>query len=172
MGKVVDEQGHAVPTGELGELVVWGPNVMRGYWNLPEQNQRAFLADADDRKWYRTGDIVTEHAGGRYTYRGRRDRMVKRRGYRVELGEIEAALLRHADIREAAVIAVPDAESGVRIAAFVGCEAGRALTIIALKKLSSELLPPYMIPDLFTVVDALPRTSTNKVDLQALKARA
>jgi amino acid adenylation domain-containing protein len=171
LGKVVDENGHTVSTGEPGELVVCGPNVMQGYWNLPEQNQRAFLVDEDGSKWYRTGDIVTEDAQGRYIYRGRRDRMVKRRGYRVELGEIEAALLRHADIREAAVISVPDSESGVRIAAFVGCEPGRALTIIALKKLSSELLPPYMIPDLFTVVEALPRTSTNKVDLQALKAR-
>jgi amino acid adenylation domain-containing protein len=171
VGRVVDEDGRDVPFGEAGELVVHGPNVMQGYWNLPEQNATAFLVDADGRRWYHTGDIVTEHPGGEYIYRGRRDRMVKRRGYRVELGEIEAALARHPDIREVAVVSGPDKDSGVKIAAFVSCREGRALTIVALKKASSQALPPYMIPDVFVVVDALPRTSTNKVDLQALKTR-
>jgi len=170
-GRVVDEEGRDVPLGEPGELVVWGPNVMRGYWNLPEQNGKAFLVDAEGKSWYHTGDIVTQDAHGQYTYRGRRDRMVKRRGYRVELGEIEAGLARHPDIREVAVIAVPDSDSGVRIAAFVSCQAGASLTIVALKKASVQALPPYMIPDVFSVVEALPRTSTNKVDLQALKTR-
>lgn len=170
-GMVVDEHDQPVKRGEPGELLVAGPNVMRGYWNLPEQNQRAFL-DRDGAKWYRTGDIVTEDAHGEYRYLNRRDRMVKRRGYRVELGEIEAGLLRHPDIREAAVVAVSDKDSSVRIAAFVSCQAERPMTIIALKTLSSKTLPPYMIPDSFTLVEALPRTSTNKVDFQALKSRA
>ncbi|HET7218516.1 MAG TPA: amino acid adenylation domain-containing protein [Vicinamibacterales bacterium] len=170
-GMVIDEHDAPVRTGESGELVVHGPNVMNGYWNLPEQNARAFVVDREGRKWYRTGDVVTEGAKGQYRYQGRRDRMVKRRGYRVELGEIEAALLRHPDIREAAVVAVADTDSGVKISAFVSSE-GSPLSIIALKRLSSQNLPPYMIPDAFVVVDALPRTSTNKVDLQALKARA
>ena len=170
-GLVVDERDQPVKRGEPGELIVAGPNVMQGYWNLPEQNRRAFL-DRDGAKWYRTGDIVTENEHGEYRYLNRRDRMVKRRGYRVELGEIEAGLLRHPDIREAAVVAVADNASGVRIAAFVSCQAERPMTIIALKTLSSKSLPPYMIPDSFTVVEALPRTSTNKVDFQALKSRA
>jgi amino acid adenylation domain-containing protein len=168
-GKVVDEQGVAVDAGAPGELIVAGPNVMRGYWNLEEQNRQAFLIDADGVSWYRTGDIVVEEAPGQYRYLGRRDRMVKRRGYRVELGEIEVALARHPDIREAAVVAVPDPESGVRVAAFVSCRGARPLSIIELKRYSSESLPPYMIPDVFRVVEALPRTSTNKVDLQRLK---
>ncbi len=66
------------------------------------------------RRWYRTGDIVTEDAGGQYRYLSRRDRMVKRRGYRVELGEIEVGLLKHPDVREAAVIAVAHPEAGVQ----------------------------------------------------------
>jgi amino acid adenylation domain-containing protein len=171
-GRVVDEDGHDVPLGEPGELVVEGPNVMRGYWNLPEQNAKAFLVDGDGRAWYHTGDIVTEDAGGEYTYRGRRDRMVKRRGYRVELGEIESALARQPDVREVAVVAVPHPDSGVRIASFVSPQSGVTLTILGLKKASAGSLPPYMIPDVFVIVDALPRTSTNKVDLQALKNRA
>jgi L-proline---[L-prolyl-carrier protein] ligase len=170
-GRVVDERDIDVERGSEGELVVAGPNVMQGYWNLPEQNAKAFLVDSTGRRWYRTGDVVTEGENGEYTYRGRRDRMVKRRGYRVELGEIEAALMRHPDIRETAVVSVADPEAGVRIAAFVSCQAGKSLSIIALKTHSSQNLPPYMIPDRFKVVDALPRTSTDKVDLQNLKSR-
>jgi amino acid adenylation domain-containing protein len=171
IGWVVDDQTQTTDVGQPGELLVSGPNVMSGYWNLAELNAQVFVHDSGGRRWYRTGDIVTEGLSGQYSYLGRRDRMVKRRGYRVELGEIEAALARHPDIREAAVVAVPNPESGVTIAAFVSCAHDRALTIIALKKLTSEALPPYMIPDRFTVIDTLPRTSTNKVDLQALRAR-
>jgi len=171
-GRVVNEQGGDVPRGAEGELVVAGPNVMQGYWNLPEQNAAAFLADAGGKRWYKTGDIVTQDAAGLYTYRGRRDRMVKRRGYRVELGEIEASLMRHPDVREAAAVAVADGEGGVRVLAFVSCRAGHNLSIIALKTHSSKNLPPYMIPDQFKVLAALPRTSTDKVDLQALRASA
>lgn len=169
-GRVVDEHGQDVALGAEGELVVAGPNVMQGYWNLPERNAEAFLVDAAARRWYRTGDIVIENATGEYTYRSRRDRMVKRRGYRVELGEIEAALMRHPDIREAAVIATSDADAGVRIVAFVSGQPGRNLGIIALKTHSSKNLPPYMIPDVFKVLEALPRTSTDKIDLQALRS--
>lgn len=171
-GRVVDEAGRDVPVGTLGELVVTGPNVMSGYWNRAELTAAAFIGSPDGRRWYRTGDLVTEDAGGEYTYRGRRDRMVKRRGYRVELGEIEAALSRHPDIREAAAVAVPDPASGVRIVAFVGCHPGQSASIIALKTHASRNLPPYMVPDQFKVIDALPRTSTDKIDLQGLIAMA
>lgn len=169
LGMVVDEHGATVSMGDPGELLVHGPNVMQGYWNLPEQNARAFHVDAQGRRWYRTGDIVTEEQGLGYRYVSRRDRMVKRRGYRVELGEIEVALMRHPDIREAAAVAVPDTESGVRVCAYVGCQDGKTLTKIALKTHSARNLPPYMIPDTFTVVDKLPRTSTDKIDYQSLK---
>jgi amino acid adenylation domain-containing protein len=170
LGKVVDENGEPVPFGKEGELVVHGPNVMVGYWNLPERNAAAFFTDVAGRKWYRTGDIVTEHEGLGYRYVSRRDRMVKRRGYRVELGEIEVGLLKHPDIREAAVVAVADAEAGVRVNAFVSCADGRTLNRIQLKSISAQNLPPYMIPDAFTVLPALPRTSTDKINYQALKA--
>lgn len=170
-GRVVGEDTEDVARGEEGELVVAGPNVMRGYWNLPDSNAKAFLVDSAGNRWYRTGDVVTEDDMGIYTYRGRRDRMVKRRGYRVELGEVEAALMRHPDVREAAVVAGTDVEGGVRIAAFVAVRPGRTPGIIGLKSHSSRSLPPYMVPDSFSVVDALPRTSTHKVDLQALKSR-
>jgi acyl-coenzyme A synthetase/AMP-(fatty) acid ligase len=95
--------------------------------------------------------------------------MVKRRGYRVELGEIEAALHRSPDVAEAAAVAIPDEESGVRIKAFVALRGGRRPSLIAMKKLCAENLPLYMVPDLFSFVRALPKTSTGKIDYQALK---
>ncbi|MFC4312490.1 amino acid adenylation domain-containing protein [Steroidobacter flavus] len=170
LGRVVNEQGEIVSIGEPGELLVAGPNVMRGYWNLPDHNERAFFKDEAGALWYRTGDIVCEEPEVGYRYVGRRDRMVKRRGYRVELGEIEAALLRHPDVREGAVVAIPNPEEGVRILAFVACQDGTTLTRIALKAYSAQALPPYMIPDIFAVVPALPRTSTDKIDYQRLKS--
>lgn len=169
-GRVVDESGQDVAIGEEGELVVAGPNVMQGYWNLPDRNALAFLTDDGGERWYRTGDIVRLDASGDYVYLSRRDRMVKRRGYRIELGEIETGLMRHADIRESAVVAVPDDESGVRIVAFVSCAGVQSLGVIALKSIAAKSLPPYMIPDKFAVVEALPRTSTDKTDYQRLKS--
>ena len=100
---------------------------MLGYWNLPERTASAFHVDPDGGRWYRTGDLVSEDADGNVLFSGRRDRMVKRRGYRVELGEIEAALYRHPQIVEAAVVALADGEDGVSINAFVaGRTAARA----------------------------------------------
>ena len=169
--RVVDPAGADVPRGEEGELVVSGPGVMIGYWNLPEQNARAFLRDARQTAWYRTGDLVVEDAQDGYVFHGRRDRMVKRRGYRIELGEIEAGLATHAAVREVAVVALPDDQAGVRIKAFLSVHEGQKLSVIQLKQFSVERLPRYMVPDFFGFVDALPRTSTDKIDYQALIAR-
>ena len=167
--KVFEPDGAAVPVGQEGELCVTGAGVMQGYWNLPEQTARAFLRDPDGTRWYRTGDIVVEAPDGNYIFMGRRDRMVKRRGYRVELGEIESGLYRHPAIREAAVIALPDAEGGVRIKAFLSCRGGKRPSLIELKGFCAANLPAYMIPDLFAFGDALPKTSTDKIDYQRLK---
>jgi acyl-coenzyme A synthetase/AMP-(fatty) acid ligase len=164
----VDESGATVPTGQEGELIISGDPVMQGYWGHAEQTCKAFLGDADGARWYRTGDMVVESPEGDYLFVGRRDRMVKRRGYRIELGEIEAALYRHAAIKEAAAIALPDPDGGIRIKAFVCCN-GKPPTIIELKKFCTDNLPKYMVPDVFTLRDALPKTSTDKIDYQSLK---
>jgi acyl-coenzyme A synthetase/AMP-(fatty) acid ligase len=167
--RVVGDSGADAAPGEEGELWAAGPGVMQGYWNLAEESARAFVIDRDSARWYRTGDIVVEDAAGDYVFIGRRDRMVKRRGYRVELGEIEAALYRHPDVEEAAVIALPDADGGVRIRAFVKSRSSKRLSTIELKRFSAENLPLYMVPDLFTPMDSLPKTSTGKIDYQKLK---
>ena len=170
--RVVDTDGRDVPRGVESELCVTGSGVMQGYWALPEQTARGFLVDDSGARWYKTGDIVIEAADGNYTYLGRRDRMVKRRGYRVELGEIEAALYRLPVIKEAAVVAVPDETLGVKITAFLSSREAKHPSLIEMKRFCAENLPLYMIPDVFSWRDALPRTSTDKTDYQRLKELA
>ena len=170
VGMVVDEANEKVARGEEGELIVNGPSVMIGYWNLPTRNAEAFHLDANGVRWYKTGDVVKVVASGDYEYVGRRDRMVKRRGYRVELGEIEVALYSHESVNEVAVVAIPDEGNGVHIRAFLNWAEEKPPSLIAMKQFCSKKLPLYMIPDKFTRVDDLPKTSTDKVDYQKLLA--
>jgi amino acid adenylation domain-containing protein len=167
-GRVVNPDGRDVPPGEDGELAIAGPSVLMGYWNRPGQTAKAFLPSADGERWYRTGDIVHADESGDFIFRGRRDRMVKRRGYRIELDEIEACLYRNPTVRQAAVIA-HEADDGVRIKAFCVPRDGQRLSLIALKTFCSEHLPVYMVPDTFAFPASLPTTSTDKVDYQKLK---
>jgi non-ribosomal peptide synthetase component E (peptide arylation enzyme) len=159
--------GEEVPRGEEGLLFMSGPSIFQGYWRRPERNQEAFI-ERDGQRWYNTGDVVREDPDQGFLYAGRRDRMVKRRGYRIELGEIESVLYRHEQLREVAVVAVPDAEAGVKICAHL-VAGDKKPGIIALKRFCADNLLSYMSPDLFKFHDALPRTGTNKVDYQSLK---
>lgn len=166
---VMNGSDTPVEKGQEGELLISGGSVMKGYWNLPERSADAYYVDANGVRWYKTGDIVRESASDGFIFVGRRDRMVKRRGYRVELGEIEAALYRHEAVTEAAVIAQPNEESGVLVKAFVSWVDGKPRSLIEMKKFCSENLPLYMIPDRFKTLDDLPKTSTDKINYQALK---
>ena len=169
--RVVSEEGRDVPAGELGELVISGSGVMRGYFGQPELTARAFLDDDEGTAWYHTGDLVADDGAGCFHYHGRRDRMVKKRGYRVELGEIESALYRHEGVDRAAVIARAD-DTGVSIAAFVAMKPAHKGSIIAMKRHCSVYLPHYMIPDSIMFLSDLPTTSTDKVDYVGLKQSA
>ncbi len=166
--RVVNEDGRDQPPGELGELVIAGPGVMRGYFGRPELTASAFLLDERGTPWYRTGDLATDDGTGCYLYHGRRDRMVKKRGYRIELGEIESALYRHEAVDRAAVVAKAD-DSGVSIAAFVALKTAQKGSVIAMKRHCTIYLPHYMVPDSITFLSDLPTTSTDKVDYQGLK---
>ncbi|MFM2354297.1 MAG: Plipastatin synthase subunit [Pseudomonadota bacterium] len=169
---VVGEGDQPVPPGSEGELLVSGGSVMTGYWGLPERNATAF-ARIGGRRWYRTGDIVqTRPADGALLYRGRRDRMVKRRGFRIELDEIEAAMLRHDAISRGAAVAVTDAAGDARIVFFLSAAGSIAPSMLDLKRFAAKHLPLYMSPDRFEVLDAIPMTSTDKIHYQALKERA
>lgn len=166
--RVVDEQGTDVPRGVEGELCIQGPAVTQGYWKRPELTEAVFLPDSNGLSWYKTGDLVVEDESGDYIFRGRRDRMVKKRGFRVELGEIEACLDGHPAVAKAAVVALPQ-EDGLRIKAFATPRDNEKLSIIALKGFCSQRLPSYMVPDRFSFPASLPMTSTDKIDYQKLK---
>jgi amino acid adenylation domain-containing protein len=169
--RVVDHDGRYLPAGTLGELVIAGPGVMRGYFGRPDLTEAAFLVAADGTRWYRTGDLVRDDGTGCFAFHGRRDRMVKRRGYRIELGEIESTLYRHDAVDRVGVVARPG-EAGVAIEAFVALKPGQKKSIIAMKRHCAIYLPNYMVPDTITFVDGLPATSTDKVDYQRLGALA
>lgn len=166
--KVVDADGKEVVRGAEGELIVAGGSVMLGYWNLPERSAEAFFEEGGEH-WYRTGDIVREDDNGDYIFVGRRDRMVKRRGYRVELGEIEAALHRHPTVPEAAAIARAGAEGEVEIVAFLAWSDAAPFSTLKMKQFCAQHLPLYMVPDRFVALQTLPKTSTDKIDYQRLK---
>lgn len=167
--KVLDEMGQEVAKGTEGELCGTSPGMMEGYWNLPERTANAFWIDDNGEKWYKTGDIVVEEADGVYTYISRRDRMVKKRGYRVELGEIESGLYKHPAVKEAAVIATQDDEQGVKTIAFLSCKEDEKPSLVQLKRFCTENLPQYMIPDIIKFLEVLPKTSTDKINYQELK---
>jgi acyl-coenzyme A synthetase/AMP-(fatty) acid ligase len=166
--KVVGDDGQTVALGEMGELLVAGDSVMQGYWAGAERATEPFAIDSAGERWYRTGDFVREDADGNYRFLGRRDRMVKRHGYRVELDEIEACLHRHPAIKEVAVIGLDNPGVGMQITAFIASP-GTPPSIIELKKFCVDNLPAYMVPDFFRFHSVLPKTSTSKIDYTSLK---
>ena len=172
---VVDESGAPVPPGAPGELHACGPTVAWGYWGDPERTARGFVesrAPVDpSRRTYRTGDMVTRDPDGNYRLIGRRDRMIKSRGYRIELDEIETVLNAHPSVKEAAVVAVPDELIGNRILGFVSASDGAKLDEGALRDHCLQKLPRYMVPESFALLDPLPKTSTGKIDRVALAQR-
>ena len=166
---VVDESGSEVTRGSRGRVMHRWTQCTGRILEFTGKYRQGVPALEARHHWYRTGDIVVELPDGNYKFLGRRDRMIKKRGYRIELGEIEVALYRHPAIKEAAVLAFPDAD-GVPIKAFTSTRDGSKLSIIELKKFCSENLPLYMVPDLFCSLESLPKTSTDKIDYQKLKA--
>jgi amino acid adenylation domain-containing protein len=154
--------------GDEGELYVRGPALMRGYWGQPDKTRQVLVLnpfqDAYDEPAYRTGDLVTVDEQGNYVFLGRRDGMVKTRGYRVELGEVEAALYAHPAIREAVVLPMPDEILGSRLRAVISANGSGGLTRQEVLEHCLRRLPGYMVPDVVEFREALPRTSTGKVD--------
>jgi clorobiocin biosynthesis protein CloN4 len=156
--RAVRPDGAAAGPGETGELVVEGPTVMRGYWGAPDLEGP-----------YRTGDLVRVRADGAFDFLGRRDRMLKVRGYRIEAGEVESVLATHPEVAEAAVV-VHGAGLDAALAAFVVPVPGARPGVLSLKRHSAQRLPPYMVVDRVRLVAELPRTGNGKVDRDALTA--
>lgn len=165
--RVVDDADGDVPNGAVGELLVGGPTVALGYWQEPEMSALRF-SDHEGVRWYRTGDLVTSDADGTLHFVGRKDDQVKSRGHRIELGEVQASLLRLAGIVDAAVVAVPDPLVTNRLHAFVVLEATSPLDGAAVQAMVKRALPVAMVPETVSIVDALPRSSTGKLNRDAL----
>jgi amino acid adenylation domain-containing protein len=173
---VVDADGNPVAAGDVGELLIRGGVVMKGFWGQPEKTTNGFFKrrmfnDFDDI-FYRTGDLVHKDEQGNYRYLGRKDRQIKTRGYRVELDEIEVALLAHENVEEAAVYPVPDGQGSNLIAASVIPVQGGAVTESELVEHLGKRLPPYAIPVEIEFASDFPRTSTGKINRRELQAAA
>jgi len=165
--------GRKAEPGQEGELVVRGPGVMLGYWKLPERTAKNLTPNPLHKDFtdliYRTGDLVRVLEDGvSFQYLARLDHMVKTRGYRVELEEIEHVLHANTRIRNAAVVAIPDDEVGARLRAAVVVEGGDGLSQQELATHCATKLPSYAIPELFVLMAELPTTSTGKVDRRSL----
>ena len=173
---IVGEDGQRITEpGKEGELYARGPTVAQGYWADPERTARGFVQNPFQPAWaervYRTGDVVTLRPDGDLDFLGRRDRMVKSRGYRIELDEIETVLYAHPQVKEAAVIAVPDEQLGSRILAFLASAEVGVDPRAEVREHCGARLPRYMLPESFELLPELPKTSTGKVDRTALAAR-
>jgi acyl-coenzyme A synthetase/AMP-(fatty) acid ligase len=164
------EDGSPARINERGELWVGGPTVMRGYLDDSEHTAQVLRAPDPTRPGviaYRTGDLAAQDEDGLWHFFGRRDSQIKSRGYRIELGEIEASLNTHPAVIECAVISIPDVRYGNRIKAHVVITG--EIKAAALAAYLRKILPSYMVPWSFERMTVLPRTSTGKIDYQALK---
>jgi acyl-CoA synthetase (AMP-forming)/AMP-acid ligase II len=166
---VVDETGAAVAAGQVGELVIRGDNIMKGYWNAPALTAKALPHNPwpppFDGKVYYTGDLVELLPGGELYFIGRKDNQIKTRGGRIELEEIDLILGAQPGVKDAAAIAIPDSLGGQQIAAFLVCEHQRQQE---LRQALGRILPPHMIPQYWIFVDSLQRSPLGKIDRRAL----
>ncbi|MFI7526940.1 amino acid adenylation domain-containing protein [Nocardia salmonicida] len=173
VGYVLDSRLRPVPQGIVGELYLSGVQLARGYLGKPAITSDRFVADPTrpGERMYRTGDLVRRLPGGRFGYLGRADAQVKVRGYRIEVGEIETALRRSADIDTAAVTVVRRA-GGASLVGFVVGKAGRAVIVSRVRADLAQRLPAYMIPARIVVLDQLPVNVNGKLDSHALNELA
>lgn len=157
--RVVDDRGDEVPVGEVGELVVRGPGVMRGYHGRHEETREAFTPEG----WLRTGDLARRRRFGLIEFVGRSKDVVKHGGYSVFAVEVENALREHPEVVDAALVGLPDEQKGEIPAAVVERVAGSTLGADELGTWAREHIAAYKMPRRIVFVDEMPRTGTHKV---------
>ena len=156
--RLVDDDGAAVPAGTAGEIEVRGAAVFREYWEQPEATAESFREG-----WFRTGDVAVVEDGS-YRILGRRSvDIIKTGGHKVSALEIEEALRQHPDVRECAVVGVPDLEWGERVAAAVELQPGTTLGLEDLREWAASRLARHKLPTLLKSVRQLPRNAMGKV---------
>jgi len=171
---VLDPALRPVAEGEVGDLFIGGDGVVRGYWRRPELSAERFLQDPflPENRIYRTGDLARILPDGDLEFLGRADFQVKLRGFRIEIGEIEASLESQEDVSQAVVVAYdfrPEGEpEDKRLVAYVVPKAGVDLKIDSLRAALASTLPEYMVPANFVILESLPLTANGKIDRNAL----
>jgi len=153
-----------------GELLIGGKHVASGYLNSAELTEDKFFT-LEGIRWFKTGDKVTQDNQGNLVYAGRIDRMIKRRGYRIEPIEIENALLHHSVIRESAVTTFANEEGEIQIAAFIVMQKDKSESAASLKTFLLKYLPDYMVPDRIIEMSEFPKTSSGKTDYKMLREK-
>ena len=166
---IVDENMKRLPVGASGELCHAGRQIARGYHNLPEKTASVFVENPfsvceEDKRLYRTGDMVRMKGDGNIEYIGRIDSQVKIRGYRIELGEIEGALLKHDLVKNAAVIVIEKGGNKYITAYYTG----ETIPEDELKLFLNPLIPDYMMPSFFVHLEKMPVAPGGKIDKKAL----
>lgn len=156
--RCVDEQGRTVPAGERGEIVVRGPNIMKGYYNRPAATEEAML-----NGWFHTGDVGILDEEGYLSVVDRKKDMIIRGGFNVFPRELEEALMSHPAVALAAVIGIPDERLGEEIKAYIVKKGGSSVTADELLAWGREQFASYKYPRAIEFVDSLPMSATGKV---------
>jgi 2,3-dihydroxybenzoate-AMP ligase len=166
--RLVGEDGTDVPDGEIGELWARGPYTLRGYYNAPQHNERAFSPDG----FYRSGDLMWRHPTGNYVVAGRTKDLINRGGEKISAEEVENLILGHPAVLNVACIPVPDPVLGERMCACVILRAGSRLTLPELIEfLSAEEIARHKLPERLAIVDSFPLSPVGKVSKKDLAAR-
>jgi len=171
---VLDPNMNPVPPGVMGELYIGGAGVARGYLNRPELTQQKFLADPfsgrSGARLYKTGDLARYRQDGTLEFLGRIDDQVKVRGYRVELGEIEATLADHSGVKSCVVLAREDEPGDKQLVGYVVPSENESPTVEELRQFLRQRLPDYMVPAQFVFLKSFSLTPNGKIDRKALPA--
>ncbi len=164
--KILTSNNIEVAVGEIGELVVQTITMMKGYWNNEELTNNSLYIDKDQNVFYKTGDLAYQNQDKELVFAGRKDTIVKIRGYRVDLGEIEAILTKHQNIEEAAAI-ITGKENEKRILAYITLS--KEMNKKAIEQLCKQFLPTYAVPSEIRILKSLPRTTSGKISRKQIK---
>jgi long-chain acyl-CoA synthetase len=157
--QVWDDDGNEVPQGEVGEIVIRGHNIMKGYWNRDDANKEAITEEG----WFRTGDMAKMDEDGYFFIVDRKKDLIIRGGYNVYPREIEEVLYEHPAIQEAAVVGVPHDELGEEVGAAVVLKEGESVEADELKSYVKDQVAAYKYPRKIWFVDELPKGPTGKI---------
>lgn len=165
---IVDEENEEVADGEIGELLIRSATTMLGYWQNPEMTERSMYfktgSHGFQQRYYRTGDLVRQDSVGIIHFMGRKDHQIKTRGYRVELGAVEAVLVDHPKVSEAIVYALEQDDDTLTIAAAVTINMDEKIDDNELIAYMKRKLPYYAVPSKLTIMEKFPRTGSGKVN--------